>query len=114
MNLASPASVLSAIAPPDWWRKHTPSLRRWETGGVWDGLEDFEKWLEEEDWEEEDRDSDSIRGIQPIKCSLKALKRPNAVALVLSTKLKNFGPVPIILRAIEYGNFPGAPRPHMI
>ena len=49
MNLASPASVLSAIAPPDWWRKHTPSLRRWETGGVWDGWEDFEEWLEEED-----------------------------------------------------------------
>jgi hypothetical protein len=50
MNLASPASVLSAIAPPDWWRKHTPSLRRWETGvGGNDELEDFEKWLEEED-----------------------------------------------------------------
>jgi hypothetical protein len=77
-------------------------------------LEYFEEWLDEEDWEEEDRDSEFMRGIQPSQCLLKVLKRLNSVALVLSTELKKFGPVPIILRAIDYGNFPGTPRPHVI
>ena len=76
-----------------------------------DGLEDFEEWLDEEDWEEVDRDSEFMRGIQPSQCILKGLKRPNSVALVLSTELKKFCPVPIILRAIDYGNLPSTPGP---
>ena len=68
----------------------------------------------EEDWEEEDFDSGFMRGIQPSYCLLKILKRPNLVAPILSTEFKKFGPVEIILRAIDYGNFPGTPRPHMI
>ena len=63
---------------------------------------------------EEDRDLKFMRGIQPRQCFIKGLKRLNPVALVLSTELKKFGPVPILLRAIDYGNFPGTPRSHMI
>ena len=74
-----------------------------------DGLEDCEEWLDEENWEE-DVDSGLMRGIQPSHRLLIILKRPNLIAPVVSTELKIFGPVEIILRAIDYGNFQGTPR----
>jgi hypothetical protein len=103
------------MAPSDWWRKAMPQTFRDGTPAACgnDGLEDCAEWLDEEAWEE-DVDSGFMRGIQPSQCLLEALKRPNLIAPGLSTELKKFGPVEIILRTIDDGNFPGTPRPHMI